>query len=203
MAKLLKEFEHYPEEGHLIGRLLAAYGELEFALMSCVSLALGQNTSTACRILFRVKGETARIEVADAILRPFFVQFNLDGHWGSALGALRHCKKIRNQFAHCHWYADEHGLFFMDLDSDAQSSSQALKPELLNVDIGLLQKQENYFVYALDWVFYLMVEAQKRQGTWTEPNRPYLIPQIDGLPPLHNPPDTHLRGHKKKDDGKT
>lgn len=200
MAKLLTEFEHYPEEGRIIGRLLAAYGELEFALMSCVSVVMGRDTNTACRILFRVKGESARIEVSDAILRPAFSQLKLEGQWGAAIGALHHCRRIRNQFAHCHWWADENGLFFMNFDDDVKSTSSTLQTELSNIDTCLLQRQEAYFEYTLNWMFYLTAEVQKRQRIQT--SQPFLAPQSNKPPPLHNPQDTHPPSYKRKGDGR-
>jgi hypothetical protein len=103
MAILLYEFHDFPDEQEAIGKMLIAYGELEFAILGCIGAVLNSDMAQALRILFRVRGEGARIEVADAILRPAFAKVGLGGKWGNALGAARACKNIRNQYAHCHW----------------------------------------------------------------------------------------------------
>jgi hypothetical protein len=102
MANILIEFDDFPQHREIVGRLLIAYGELEWALTVCVQNALNVTPSEASRILFRVRGESARIEVADAIARPLFAKVDLGAKWGNAIGAARHCRKIRNQYAHCH-----------------------------------------------------------------------------------------------------
>ena len=65
----LSAFDDFPEEAALVGRILAEYGELEFEL--CMLLGtLFHNPDLGIRALFRTKGETTRIQVADAFLRP-------------------------------------------------------------------------------------------------------------------------------------
>jgi SAM domain (Sterile alpha motif) len=79
----------------------------------------------ALRILFRVRGEGPRIEVADAVARPAYTQIGLGGAWGNGIGAARVCKNIRNQYAHCHWrrFPDE-ALRFINLDQEVTSEGR-------------------------------------------------------------------------------
>src|SRR6476646_8092448 len=120
---------------------------------------------TAPRILFRVNGEAARLDVADAILRPFFEALKLGGQWGCTLGALRYCKNVRNQYAHCNWHSDEQRhLCFHNMDRDADSRDEILNVHLYPTDLDLLQKQHQYFEYTLDWVWYLTCECRKHKG---------------------------------------
>src|ERR1700724_287307 len=103
MANMLYEFTNFPREREIVGQLLIAYGEIEYALLGCLRNVLDDDIHTATRILFRVQGESARIEVSDAIMRQAFMKVGLGAKWGNAIGAARICKNIRNQYAHCHW----------------------------------------------------------------------------------------------------
>jgi hypothetical protein len=95
MNGLVFEFDKFPKEHSVIGDMLLAYGEIEFVLLSLVSQVLDDDVSTGTRVLFRVGGEGARMEVADAILRPAYRKADLEGKWGVAIGAAKHCKNIR------------------------------------------------------------------------------------------------------------
>jgi len=125
MANMLIEFHNFPQEREIVGRLLIAYGEIEFVLTGCINQALNITQSAAVRILFRVNGEAARIAVADALARPAFINIGLGGKWGNAIGAAKVCKNIRNQYAHCHWrfLKDDNIIRFMNLDAEAASEA--------------------------------------------------------------------------------
>jgi hypothetical protein len=122
MANVLIEFNDFPQHRELVGRLLIAYGELEFIVVHCLGEALNITPSAAVRILFRVRGEAARIGVADAIARPAFIKVGLGDQWGTAIGAAKKCLKYRNLYAHCHWRLIDGVLRFMDLDEEAIES---------------------------------------------------------------------------------
>jgi hypothetical protein len=78
MDGLVFEFDKFPKEHSVIGDMLLAYGEIEFVLLSLVSQVLDDDVSTGTRVLFRVGGEGARMEVADAILRPAYRKADLE-----------------------------------------------------------------------------------------------------------------------------
>ena len=101
MAKILIEFEAFPREKEFVGSMLMAYGEIEFALFSLADAVI-DTQDNAVEIFFRIRGEGARIEVSDAIIRPFLEKAGLGPKWSSAIAPTRLCKKIRNQYAHCH-----------------------------------------------------------------------------------------------------
>jgi hypothetical protein len=164
MRTLLFAFEEFPEERDAIGNMLLAYGEIEFALISCIGAVLDDDMDRALRILFRVRGEGARIEVSDAILRPAFAKVGLAPKWSHAVGAMRVCKNIRNQFAHCHWQMLGGQLKFMDLDTDAQSPEGDIRLSFLPIDGPLVQRQLSFFEYTLDWLYYLQAEYQVKMG---------------------------------------
>jgi|HubBroStandDraft_6_1064221.scaffolds.fasta_scaffold126942_2 hypothetical protein len=184
MAKFLTEFEDFPAEREAIGNMLIGYGEIEFAILSCLSEVNG-DLETSARILFRVRGETPRIEVADAIMRPVFSGVGLGPKWGNAVGAIRICKNIRNQYAHCHWHQEDKQLKFMDLDADAKSTEGDVEITYRFVDSGLIQKQTAYFSYALDWLYFLAAEYKRRAGRPVDRVPPE--PKSIAAPPLYNP----------------
>jgi len=166
MTSLLSEFINFPRERELVGRMLLAYGELEFALLGCVSEALNDDIHTTTRILFRVRGEAARLSVADAILRPLFSKYpGLTDKWITAYAVVRHCKNIRNQYAHCHWQRPDDGkLYFLNLDEEAKSSGEVLNVTFRPIDLVLLQKQYEYFEYAAGWLYHLRDQLILRAG---------------------------------------
>jgi hypothetical protein len=192
--RLLIEFEGFQEEQALIGRMLMAYSEFEFEIARLLAYALPGGDDAAGRILFRVNGEAARLDVADAILRPFFDKLKLGGKWCNTLGALRYCKTVRNQYAHCNWVKDtDRPLSFINMDKDADSPDGTLTVHFYPTDLALLQKQHQYFEYTLDWLFYLGCECRHLSGEESPlPQVPKSIPQ----PPLHNLPKKPFQRQK-------
>jgi hypothetical protein len=186
MAILLYEFHDFPDEQEAIGKMLIGYGEIEFAILGCIGAALNSDMSQALRILFRVRGEGARIEVADAILRPPFTKVGLASKWGNVLGAARACKNIRNQYAHCHWQIYKGQLRFMDLDTEAQSPEGDVSVAFWPVDGPLIAKQLEFFEYALQSLYYLKAEYEVRIGT--ETSHDLLEPKSIAVPPRYIQP---------------
>ena len=165
MTKLLFEFDRFPAEREAIGKMLIAYGEIEFALLTCMGAVLSDQTLDTCtRILFRVHGEGARIEVADAIIRPAFSKVGLSGKWSNAYGAAKKCKNIRNQYAHCHWLPLGSIMTFMDLDQDSRQPDGEIKLSLKTFNTVLIAAQQRYFEYCLDLLWFLEPEYRKQAG---------------------------------------
>ena len=190
MAKsIIPPFVTYPNEGSLIGRLVAGYGELEFELANCVA-AVVKDTNTAMRTVFRIRGEDARILTVDALIRPSYYSAGLTDQYNEMIGAYRWCKKTRNQFAHCHWAAHKtKGLYFTDLEKPMAPSVGPIILSWRHVDVPLLEKQEEYFRYTFDWLQYLSNEYGHR--VLKEPIHSVAIPKIIAPPSRHNPPEKH------------
>jgi hypothetical protein len=198
MASILFHFSDHPQERDILGRLLIAYGEIEWALAACVREAMNVKMSESLRILFRVQGESARINVADAIARPAYNRVGLGGQWGNGIGAARICKNIRNQYAHCHWRRFPDGaLHFINLDRNVTSEAGTqLVAEATRVELGLLQRQQEYFEYTFNLLNYLEEAYKKAEGRQsihhlTEPKSipappPYSRPNLE----TPNPPET-------------
>ena len=59
----------FPRQMAVIGRLLVDYGELELDLMNCVQVARSFDLNATLKAMFRIRGETNRIEIADGMGR--------------------------------------------------------------------------------------------------------------------------------------
>jgi hypothetical protein len=189
MANMLVEFVDFPQEREIIGTMLIAYGEIEWALAVCVQHALNVTPSEATRILFRVAGEGPRMSVADAIVRPIFAKVGLEGEWGNAIGAAKQCRKIRNQYAHCHWRKFNDGVLrFVNLDQEAADPADGpLIVDAIPLKLELLQRQRAYFIYALDLLYYLEEEYKVRAGRSSSHSQ--VRPRSVAQPPLYDRPN--------------
>ncbi|MEA2825243.1 MAG: hypothetical protein QOF03_1725 [Alphaproteobacteria bacterium] len=194
IGKAFDLFDDNPEEASLAGRIILTYGQMEFLLAGCVSHTTPDPTS-AFRIFYRIIGETARIEIADALIQPWVQDKELAGHYGLVIGALRECVQIRNQFAHCGWRTDEAthtgtGLFFVNFSDPAEAPlGFKLNMAWRHIDVPLLIEQLDYFGYVIAGLLYL-----SRAFGWTgtkEPN-PFPAPKARRPPRRYNSPDLHI-----------
>jgi hypothetical protein len=208
MVDILFHFSDHPQERDIIGGLLIGYGEIEWALAGCIREAMNAQMNEALRILFRVRGEGPRIDVADAVARPAYNKIGLGGAWGNAIGAARACKNIRNQYAHCHWRRFPNGtLRFINLDQDVTSEAGTpLIADAIRVELDLLQRQKEYFEHTASLLYYLEEAYKKAVGRpsihrLTEPK------SIPAPPPYNRPataspssPDTSSGSSEKPHD---
>ena len=186
---ILRAFEAAPMEAAILGRLLAGYGELEFEFCNCVAAVLDDRQS-AIRTLFRVRSEDSRILIGDGIMRSKYIAADLADGYGEMLGALKYCKSVRNQYAHCHWmHEPAKGLFFTKVADAAKAATGELKHTFFHVSAPLLNEQEQYFCYCEAWLLYLQSEYQQRAGKSAIPlfEAPKIMPQ----PPRQSPPGTY------------
>jgi hypothetical protein len=155
-------FDSFPNEAALIGRLVAGYGCLETDLMLCVLVAK-RDTDPVIKTMFRPRGETQRLDIADALGRPSFKKFKRETEFGMAIGAISHCLKIRNQYAHSNFGETKNGkLAFASMEDIAKSHdpSDFSSITLLNIDEALLHEQLAYFEYAEAWLHFLIAEVE-------------------------------------------
>lgn len=184
---LMPAFHRFPDEAAIIGRILAGYGELEYLMAMCLGAAMSDEL-TAQRVLFQMKSE--RVKVADSLLEPLCRRARLLGPYSAAYGGMRHCAKIRNQYAHSNW-ADhiESGLFFVNLQ-ESTKSHDSLNHEWRHVDVNLLTMQEDFLFNTMQWYDYLrdqfdLLNGKTRSAFFSPPSRPQ-------QPPLYNPPESHI-----------
>lgn len=149
MDSILIQLDRHPGERDLIGKIILSYGVLEVALLEAVKCALGGDLTTALRTLFRLKSESNRLEVADALVRPRFTERDLGTAWHDAYIATKFCKGIRNTYAHSSWVSDPQGVLrFGDLDKAAQGHAETGRIKMRPITKDILEKQFAYFVQA-------------------------------------------------------
>jgi hypothetical protein len=190
-TQLMPTFHRFPDEGARIGRIMAAFGELQFILGLCLGEALNDQ-DVALRTIFQLASDRARIDVADSLLRAICTNTGLDQQFTETMNAVRVCRAIRNQYAHCH-YADHKsaGLFLTDLQ-DAAEKQSSFEYLWRHIDVPLLDEQERYFRYTTQCLNFVHDELRIRLGRTGVPLSS--IPWPTGLaPPLkHNPPSQHV-----------
>jgi hypothetical protein len=184
-------FKRFPQHAALIGRILVAFGELEYAFCRNAGLIL-DNYITVARLLYNQRQTSSRIESADILVRPVFEAHNLLVEHENAYAMVRHCLTIRNQYAHCNWADDasqpESGLFFADLQTSAKRPD--FEHSWKHVDVPLLTDQEQYFSDTLEWLDFLKHEIALKKGQLSSHAWPK--PSERTPPPLHNPASQHV-----------
>ncbi|HLK26887.1 MAG TPA: hypothetical protein VKT30_19710 [Caulobacteraceae bacterium] len=146
---MMPAFDRFDEEGHLVGRLLAAYGELELELAGCL-IAVSGDMDRVVRSMFAHRGEERRIRDAGAMVGGDYDKAGLGGGFREALLDMHWCRTVRNQYAHCVWYdTPREGLCFCNLEA------MALEARPINeiadgrrpIDVALLREQHEFFHY--------------------------------------------------------
>jgi hypothetical protein len=166
MSTIMPAFDRYQQEASIIGRLLVGYGELEFDLCLCIAQG-SSDFDTTLKAMFRTRGETQRIDIADALGRRHFAKLKLVDRFSEAVADMRYCLQIRNRFAHCNWHDDANGqLGFVNLEEIAKEHKPALLDGLTirYLNVSLLAEQEAYFRYVSRCLAFLNFEAQRRHG---------------------------------------
>ena len=118
---ILAPFKKFAAEGGTVGRLLAGYSNIEVGLLHCVQMGRGGDPDTVLKKMFCIRGETRRINEAEKLGQPDYQRLSLTGDFRKAIGVVRYCLKIRNQYAHWVWWDDNSGkLAFANLEDLAQ-----------------------------------------------------------------------------------
>lgn len=102
----------FQRERNVIGRLLVGYGEMELDLCHCIAMGI-DDLDMALKAMFRPRGETSRIDIAEAMGQKVYTSLALSKPFDEAIGAMRFCLKLRNRYAHSHFYDDNSGSLAM------------------------------------------------------------------------------------------
>lgn len=79
------------------------------------------NLDMAVKALFRARGESQRIKIADALGRQAYRKLKLETLFEGTISGMHYCLKIRNQYAHCNWHDDNTGcLSFLNMEQIAK-----------------------------------------------------------------------------------
>jgi hypothetical protein len=190
-AQLMPALHRHPDEAARIGRIVAAFGEIEFLLGLCLGEALS-NRDAGLRGMFRLLTDRGRIDMADALARPAYEKIGATSHFDETIMNIKYCRRIRNQYAHCH-YGDEwngFGLYLTNL-TDAAKGHDSFEYLWRHVDAPLLELQEAYFLHTIRGLRYLEWEYQFKTGKILSGHGlPW--PTTLAPPPKHNPPSQHI-----------
>lgn len=185
---ILRAFLKFTDEAALIGRMLAGYADLEIDLMHCAQV-VRIDLDTVLKAMFRSRGETQRIDVADAFGRQHYHALGIGTQFEMAVGAVRYCLRIRNQYAHCTWWDDNSGqLAFANLEEVAIENVLVTDLRGLtthHVNVPHLEAQLAYFEYADSLLLWVIQEGNARAGRPAFPNRVLPAPLVQ--PPLSTP----------------
>jgi hypothetical protein len=175
----------FPKQAQLVGALLSGYGELEFELQMCVASGMGDST-VAFRAMFRMRNESQRLDLAEALIAPAIKHYKLTAEFAHALGAIRHCRKIRNNFAHCHWHHtdDPPALRYCNMEEAAQATGTETILHFKPASEKLLTDQVSFFGYCSDWFAYIHHEMEVRAGRLE--SHDWLKPKVRSLPSIHS-----------------
>jgi hypothetical protein len=179
-----------PKEAARIGRIIAAFGELEFILGLALAEVLNDQ-DTALRTIFLLRNDISRIAVAESLLRTVCTRVKLNSELAETMAAVKTCHAIRNQYAHCH-YADikRQGLFFTNLQ-DAADKQDSFEYFWRHVNVKLLNQQERYFLYTTQCLQYIQQSLRNLLG---RSGVPHATPWPTKLEPpqKHNLPTAHV-----------
>jgi hypothetical protein len=186
---IIPAFRHAPEEGKIVGHLLAGYSDLEVEMLNCADLVIG-NIDAAIRTLYGTRGEKRRIDAAQNATEAAYIGVGLGSEHAQTMTDMDWCRQIRNQYAHCQWYHTTHeGLCFIDLEDLAKQPGQIIRVTdvRFSVNVDLLSRQEAFFKYVQKCFWYLqeqyrilMAPADRRPTPlWSKPS-------AMARPPAHN-----------------
>lgn len=165
---LIPAFDAFPDEAMRIGRILAGYAQVEIDLLNCVAV-IRKDMDSTLKAMFRTRGETARILIADGMGRQAYHHVKMGAEFETAIGAVKHCVKIRNNYAHCIWHNDHSGrLSYLNLEELAEKNAPVndlRKAKYYYVDIPLLEKQEEFFSYTSSCLVWVNFEGRRLAGT--------------------------------------
>lgn len=184
MGNVLIFLADYPAERTLVGEILIAYGELENSLLDLLDAVNEGDADTTLRTIFRLRSEGQRLDVADAIARKWMKQHGLEGVYSEALGAMKRCKGIRNQYAHCTWFTKDGKLLFINLEDAAKTTEGPVMLTPRRTDLQLLRKQRGFFDYTEDLLVFVAESYRRKFGRGKEgrgEERPARLP----FPDLH------------------
>jgi hypothetical protein len=176
----------FPREMAVIGRLLVDYGELELDLMNCVQVARSFDLNATLKAMFRVRGETNRIDIADGLGRTVYVAVNLEAEFDSMIAAMKHCLRIRNKYAHAYWHDPDMGknLCYVSVEELAKEPAEVRDLTALKfffIDEALLLRQEAFFWYTRNLITYLNYQGRFNSGALKQQIFP--LPAVVAQPP--------------------
>ncbi|MEM7664330.1 MAG: hypothetical protein AAF250_00605 [Pseudomonadota bacterium] len=160
-------FDRHTRIGEIIGRMVIEYGEMEWDLCLLVSHVSGDD-DTAFKAIYRSRGETQRINVADALVRHKLTEGKFRTIYEQTIANIRRCLKLRNQYAHTNWLdTPSDGLCFVDVEELAKSDQvfEISNAKRYQLDLETVSDQQRFFIEVLQNLRYLCMEYQYLNGS--------------------------------------
>jgi hypothetical protein len=137
--------------------------------MNCIQVARNSDLNSTLKAMFRIRGETNRVLIADGLGRAIYDQLGLGAEFDLLISTLRNCLAIRNRYAHAYWHDPDQGkaLCYVSLEELAKEDAEVNdlgKLSFFYIDEPLLLRQEAYFEYARNLIMYLNYEGRFRAG---------------------------------------
>jgi hypothetical protein len=176
----------FPKLMSVVGRLLVAYGELELDLMNCIQVARGYDLNSTLKAMFRVRGETNRLDIADALGQEPYDKRGLSAEFKQMMDAVRYCLRIRNKYAHAYWHDPGTELCYLSLEELAKEDifvKDLTGLTFFYIDEPLLLRQEAYFEYARDVIRYVNHEGRVQAKEFA--SQPFRLPAAPTPPPFY------------------
>jgi hypothetical protein len=150
---LFPALDKSPQHARIIGRLVIGYNELEMTFAHCAALAIGLQYEVL-NAIHQVRSESARINIADALSGNAFVKIGFGDEYAQTLGGMRHCLKIRNQYAHGQYQKIKGRLRFTT--NDEETFSNDAKPfKWKTTNLPLLREQAELFEWTRRMLIWL------------------------------------------------
>lgn len=159
-------FDSFKREGDIIGRMVLEYGDLEWLLCLLVSHVV-EDLDIAVKTLYRSRGETQRLDIADALIRNR-IKSEVKQTYETTLAHIRVCLTIRNRYAHANWvHAGADKLCYVDVEELAKGNQSVDMGniQLYHLDIDTVQDQARFFNEVMQNLNYLCMEIQYLMGT--------------------------------------
>lgn len=148
--------------------MVIEYGDLEWDLCLLVSHVI-EDLDIAVKALYRSRGETQRINIADALIRNR-INPKLKQKYETTLAHIRVCKTIRNRYAHANWlHAGSDKLCYIDIEELANSHAPVdmQNMQLYHLDMDTVKDQARFFMEVMQNLRYLNMEIQHLMGSST------------------------------------
>lgn len=168
-----------PRHARLIGMMVVGYGELEITLALSAGFVLQQQFQVL-HAIEKIMSESVRINVIDALASKAFDDLGFQPIYAEALGRIRYCLKIRNQYAHAHWSKFGKHLKFVFAEDIFKHPEKELPWKTL--PLSVLKAQEAFFINTRKWLMYLEMRADKRTRNFQHLALPERMPR----PKLHS-----------------
>jgi hypothetical protein len=168
----MSAFLRRPKAAAAIGRLITGYGDIELVLAYCLGAVMASRRKPlpshanpafhrmryeriALKEIMKTRGAEERFKRAKKYMAPSFAKAGLDKEFNHVMGALTHCRKVRNLLAHCAWTGSKkRGLFFANLEESARQKGRLLVI-FRHASTKTLYEQIDHFWHTRVWLDYL------------------------------------------------